>query len=313
MSSDFYYGALCGGLGGVAGQVLTNPVDIVKIRLQLDRSVGGRLNKKTGWHVFREEIRTNGSKGLCRGLTVAASHQFVYSSVRLQTYEVIKERLGDDPSFYSRMLLAALCGVLATVASNPLERCKVVIQALPKERCPSFPSLLRVFSGNSAENLVASIKGQPRTRPQGLMGGIGASAQRSAIVHAVQLSVYDSLRDVSDTLLKLHPTASLVLASILSGFISAAVGAPLDVVKTRLMAGQGGDLAFKGIADCVVRTVREEGVTALFKGYLATWLKIGPFTLAQFLVWDYMRSLRYSDDDAVIANSDMPAEGRQQT
>eukprot|EP00659_Diplonema_papillatum_P013552 gene13552-20872_t len=244
MSSDFYYGALCGGLGGVAGQVLTNPVDIVKIRLQLDRSVGGRLNKKTGWH--SEEQKTSDVKD------------------KLQNERVIKERLGDDPSFYSRMLLAALCGVLATVASNPLERCKVVIQALPKERCPSFPSLLRVFSGNSAENLVASIKGQPRTRPQGLMGGIGASAQRSAIVHAVQLSVYDSLRDVSDTLLKLHPTASLVLASILSG-------------------------------------------------YLATWLKIGPFTLAQFLVWDYMRSLRYSDDDAVIANSDMPAEGRQQT
>ena len=34
--------------------------------------------------------------------------------------------------------------------------------------------------------------------------------------------------------------------------------------------------------------------SALFKGYLATWLKIGPFTVAQFWIWE--QSMRYVSD-----------------
>ena len=37
--------------------------------------------------------------------------------------------------------------------------------------------------------------------------------------------------------------------------------------------------------------------SALFKGYLATWLKIGPFTIAQFWVWDTLRGWNNDEYD----------------
>ena len=100
--------------------------------------------------------------------------------------------------------------------SNPLERCKVVIQALPRDRCPSLPVLVRTFGKYSMGNAVSAVKREKRANPQGLMGGVGASVQRSAIVHAVQLSVYDSLRGFTDGLIS-SPLVSLVVASIFSG------------------------------------------------------------------------------------------------
>eukprot|EP01061_Rhynchopus_euleeides_P026843 TRINITY_DN43711_c0_g1_i1.p1 TRINITY_DN43711_c0_g1~~TRINITY_DN43711_c0_g1_i1.p1 ORF type:complete len:320 (+),score=110.62 TRINITY_DN43711_c0_g1_i1:196-1155(+) len=310
---EWLTGVLFGGLGGLAGQVATNPIDIVKIKLQLHKGevFAGGLSRSRGWEVLCEHVKTQGFRGLFRGLPVAASHQFVYSGARLQTYEALKEMLSDDSTdaaeagFSRRIVLASVSGVVATVLSNPLERCKVVIQAVPKEKCPSFPTLVKAFGRYSVDNTVSALKGEQRSRPQGLMGGVGASVQRSAIVHAVQLSVYDSLKDGADNILGVSQLASLVLASIFSGFASAGVGAPLDVVKTRLMAQQGRE--YSGVVDCVLRTVKEEGVSALFKGYLATWLKIGPFTVAQFWVWETLR--RYSDDEDYIEGDDAGPAG----
>eukprot|EP01064_Diplonema_japonicum_P009386 TRINITY_DN16885_c0_g1_i1.p1 TRINITY_DN16885_c0_g1~~TRINITY_DN16885_c0_g1_i1.p1 ORF type:complete len:308 (+),score=27.92 TRINITY_DN16885_c0_g1_i1:72-995(+) len=289
MVSEWIFGALYGGLGGVAGQLLTNPVDVVKIRLQLHKG-GFFVDMRTrprGWMVVRDVIGASGWSGLWRGSMVAAGHQFVYSSVRLQAYEMLKGFSAADPtevSFTQRTVIASASGVVATVLSNPLERCKVVIQALPRERCPTFPQLLKGFSNHSYENLKSTWRREQRQRPEGLMGGLGASVQRSAIVHATQLSVYDVLREWGEMHLGCSPLVSLLFASVSSGFISAGVGAPLDVIKTRLMAQQGNE--YTGFMDCLVKTVKHEGPLALFKGYLATWLKVGPFTVAQFYVWN---------------------------
>ena len=223
MGSDWIIGAACGGMGGAVGQLITNPVDVVKIQLQLHK--GGFFEdartRPRGWMVLRDIIKSNGTQGLWRGGAVACCHQFLYSSCRLQTYEVLKEYLGSaDPNFSERTLWAALSGVLATILSNPLERCKVVIQAVPREQCPSLGRLLRGFSKYSVDNLKCLYKGGERTSPQGLMGGVWPSVQRSALVHAVQLSVYDEIREYGEAQLSLDPLASIVFASTTAGMNS---------------------------------------------------------------------------------------------
>ena len=88
--SEWVAGFVFGGLGGFAGQVLTNPIDIVKIKLQLHKGAifTEEQSRPRGWGVLREHVRSNGATGLFRGLPVAAAHQFVYSGARLQAYEV---------------------------------------------------------------------------------------------------------------------------------------------------------------------------------------------------------------------------------
>lgn len=73
---------------------------------------------------------------------------------------------------------------------------------------------------------------------------------------------------------------------------------PFDVVTTRMYnqntdtsttaagsaktAGRGGAL-YSSPLDCVVKTVRAEGPMALYKGFLAHYLRIGPHTVLCFV------------------------------
>ena len=54
-----------------------------------------------------------------------------------------------------------------------------------------------------------------------------------------------------------------VLGGGAAGMAGVAAGMPFDTAKVRLQSPQ---LGFKGVSDCLVRTVREEGVRALYKG-----------------------------------------------
>ena len=54
-----------------------------------------------------------------------------------------------------------------------------------------------------------------------------------------------------------------------------------DVVKSRIMASGGAANAhaviYSGTLDCLVKTVRTEGVLALWKGFLPCWGRLGPW------------------------------------
>lgn len=45
----------------------------------------------------------------------------------------------------------------------------------------------------------------------------------------------------------------------------------------------------RGIADCLAKTVRNEGVSALYKGFWPTWSRLGPW---QFIFWVSYEQLR---------------------
>jgi len=63
-----------------------------------------------------------------------------------------------------------------------------------------------------------------------------------------------------------------------------------DVIKTRMMnQGKEGKAMYRSSYDCLVKTVRHEGVTALWKGFLPTWARLGPW---QFVFWVSYEKLR---------------------
>lgn len=70
-------------------------------------------------------------------------------------------------------------------------------------------------------------------------------------------------------------------ASAAAGLASALVMSPVDVIKTRLMVNPDG--AFKGIADCIATTMREEGVRGFYRGFTVNVLRIMPQTILTFI------------------------------
>ncbi len=54
--------------------------------------------------------------------------------------------------------------------------------------------------------------------------------------------------------------------------------------------GKTGSLYRNGF-DCIVKTVKAEGVGALYKGFSAHYLRIGPHTILTFVFFEQMKSL----------------------
>ena len=67
------------------------------------------------------------------------------------------------------------------------------------------------------------------------------------------------------------------LSSFTAGIVTAVVGAPNDLVKSRVMNDKQN--LYTNAFDCFKKALKSEGVMGLFKGVNARWMRIGPMTM----------------------------------
>jgi solute carrier family 25 protein 34/35 len=65
---------------------------------------------------------------------------------------------------------------------------------------------------------------------------------------------------------------------------------PFDVVSTRIYQSSGRQTVYHGVFDCFKKTIRTEGWTALQKGWLALYLRLGPHTILTFVFLEKIRA-----------------------
>lgn len=121
---------------------------------------------------------------------------------------------------------------------------------------------------------------------RGLWKGVFPNVQRAFLVNMGELACYDhAKRFVINHQIANDNIYAHTLASIMSGLSATTLSCPADVVKTRMMnqaAGEEGKIKYRNSYDCLVKTVRVEGFKALWKGFIPTWARLGPW---QFVFW----------------------------
>jgi solute carrier family 25 oxoglutarate transporter 11 len=90
------------------------------------------------------------------------------------------------------------------------------------------------------------------------------------LMSAAQLSSYDQMKQVMlKTKYFKDDLITHFLASFSAGFIATVVTSPIDVAKTRIMNQKPdpvtGQLQYKGVSDCLIRTMKSEGFIGLYK------------------------------------------------
>uniref|UniRef100_A0A0C9RNB7 TSA: Wollemia nobilis Ref_Wollemi_Transcript_8978_1188 transcribed RNA sequence n=1 Tax=Wollemia nobilis TaxID=56998 RepID=A0A0C9RNB7_9CONI len=130
-------------------------------------------------------------------------------------------------------------------------------------------------------------------RAEGLAGlwrGVGPNVQRAFLVNMGELACYDQAkRAIVRRGLCNDDVYAHTLASVASGLSATALSCPADVVKTRMMNQAGEE--YRGSLDCVAKTVRMEGVRALWKGFFPTWARLGPWQFVFWVSYEKFRSL----------------------
>ncbi|EPS59739.1 hypothetical protein M569_15066, partial [Genlisea aurea] len=269
--------------------VCTIPLDTAKVRLQLQKSVvagdGTAFPKYKGLlgtvgTIAREE----GLSALWKGIVPGLHRQCLFGGLRIGLYEPVKnlyvgkDHVGDVP--LSKKILAALTtGGLAISIANPTDLVKVRLQA--EGKLP--PGVARRYSG--ALNAYSTIMRQEGI--SALWTGLGPNVGRNAIINAAELASYDQ---VKQSILKIPGFSDNVLTHLVAGlgagFFAVCIGSPVDVVKSRMM----GDSSYKSTLDCFVKTLRNDGVSAFYKGFIPNFGRLGSWNVIMFLTLEQAKS-----------------------
>lgn len=260
-----------GGSASCFAACVTHPLDLVKVRLQTRLGNAPKSMVGTFVHVFQAD----GFLGLYSGLSASLLRQITYSTTRFGIYEELKSDFTthtSSPSFPTLIALASTSGFLGGVAGNPADVLNVRMQhdaALPP---------------NERRNYKNAIDGLIRmTREEGwksLFRGVWPNSMRAVLMTASQLASYDGFKRVliEHTALSDNLTTHF-MASFLAGFVATTVCSPVDVIKTRIMSSQES----KGLAKLLADVYRLEGVGWMFRGWVPSFIRLGPHTIATFL------------------------------
>lgn len=294
-----------------ATSVVFNPFDVVKTKLQtqnqLSRDASGRLYEGA-WHCVK---RVRAEDGVFRGLWLpglAASvvRDIANGAIRMGLYPAAVRNLheqlpwggeGVPTAFSTRVLAGLLTGFSGALLANPTDVVKVRLQAeagtvvngvyatgLYRGQVPS-PNAFACIWQLGAEGGI-----------RGLWRGAGANCARAALVTSGQMSSYDQtkrlLADWGAGPFQ-HEGARIAFASFVSGVTAATVAAPVDLVRSRVMDDArhpGRPSTYKGGLDCAWRTVCAEGPFALWKGWVPSYLRLGPHFMVSLPLLEILRT-----------------------
>jgi solute carrier family 25 protein 34/35 len=125
----------------------------------------------------------------------------------------------------------------------------------------------------------------------GLFYGVTAALPRAIVGSATQLTTYAVLKDLAIEKFNLRDGfPAHFFASFASSLFTVTMMNPFDVIATRIYQSSGRQTVYYGVLDCFKKTIRAEGWTALQKGWLALYLRIGPHTILTFVFLEKIRA-----------------------
>jgi len=294
---------LAGGVASCVAEAATYPIDTAKTRLQLQGQAIERRVLHAPYRgmldVWTRVASEEGARALYRGLSPALLRQAVYGTIKFGLYRTAKDFFNGqhEESVARNACYAAAAGSVASAAATPADVLKVRLQRGQQEPLSQAP----LVAGRNLREAAADV--WQREGVRGLWRGCWPTAQRAAVVAGVQLPVYDKAKTVLLRWLTDGP-ANHLASSVAAGLAAAAASCPVDVVRTRLMGQRrlkqldqhqvgGGQHAFyRGSLHCLTATLRTEGFSALYKGFVPSFVRMGPWNVIFFLVYEQLMRLR---------------------
>lgn len=276
--SNFFIGSIAGCIGATA----VYPVDFIKTRMQVQRSLS---QYKNSLDCFLKITSKEGIRGLYSGLGPQLIGVAPEKAIKLTINDFMRNKLTDKRGKlhpYGEILAGATAGACQVLFTNPLEIIKIRLQ-VRSEYIGENASKSKITAMNIIRTLGLS----------GLYKGVTACLMRDVPFSAIYFPTYAHLKK---DLFNFDPkdrkkrnklkTWELLAAGALAGMPAAYLTTPFDVIKTRLQIDpRKGETHYTGIIHAFKTILREESFRSFFKGGAARVLRSSPqfgFTLAAY-------------------------------
>ncbi|XP_057958268.1 mitochondrial thiamine diphosphate carrier 2-like isoform X1 [Malania oleifera] len=308
--------ATAGAISGAVSRTLTSPLDVIKIRFQvqleptstwdlLHRDLHTR-SKYTGiLQASKDIFREEGLRGFWRGNIPALLMVMPYTAIqftvlhRLKTFVAGSSKAEDHIhlSPYLSYVSGALAGCAATVGSYPFDLLRTILASQGEPKV--YPTMSSAFV-----DIV-------RTRGfQGLYAGLSPTLVEIIPYAGLQFGTYDTFKRWTMAWNR-HRSSStsvngtddglssfqLFLCGLAAGTCAKTVCHPLDVVKKRFQIeglqrhpkyGARVEFhAYRSMSDALSRILRSEGWAGFYKGIVPSVVKAAPAGAVTFVAYEY--------------------------
>ncbi|KAG1474227.1 hypothetical protein G6F56_000478 [Rhizopus delemar] len=303
--------ALCGGIAGVATRFVISPLDVVKIRLQvqsipfLSRSSKQPVKYKGISQTFKTIIKEEGIRGFFKGNVAAEYLYLTYGISQFYAYYYIdafmENKMQLAPSL-KPFISGMIAGSFATTVTYPFDllRTRFAVQGTKKIYKSLSHAVLDIYNEEG---------------PRGFYRGLGSSITQIMPYMGLMFFSYEGLCSFVQKLKEKqiiedkHSRTNDMVCGSLAGIISKTGVFPLDVIRKRLQV-QGPHISEYAITSipnymhqnsmfgCMKKMIYTEGFCSLYKGLAPGLLKAGPSGAAYFLVFEFSKDciIRLKED-----------------
>ncbi|XP_054743291.1 solute carrier family 25 member 35-like [Anastrepha obliqua] len=289
-----------GGLAAVGATIFTNPLDVIKTRIQLQGELAARgtyvVPYKGILHGLVTVIRNDGWSGLQKGLVPTMYFQFIVNGIRLGFYSTAantqstRRKNGGD-SFGLSLFSGAAGGAVGAYCSSPFFLVKTQLQS-------HAPKQVAVGYQHKHTGMLSALRHIYRQGGIfGLWRGSTASIARASISSGVQLATFGPVKSIlRDRNVVVQPALNSLCGGFIAGCVVTLAMTPSDVIMTRLynqgLDANGKGLLYSGWFDCFAKTARTEGLYGLYKGFWVNYLRRVPHSTLLLLFFDELMSLK---------------------
>ncbi|XP_001603742.1 mitochondrial thiamine pyrophosphate carrier isoform X2 [Nasonia vitripennis] len=302
-SEPGYHHAIAGAASGCLTRFICQPLDVVKIRFQLQVEPI-KKHSSSKYHsmlqTFRLIAKEESFYALWKGHVPAQLLSVIYGTSQFYVYIIVNQHLEkfdflSDKTKTVHFLSGALAGCFATVTSFPLDtvRTRLIAQSSQNKAYKgTIHSCTTIYKTES---------------PKGFFRGLLPTLLQIAPHAGLQFGTYELVKDIkflpannedSHHHKKVGIINSLV-AGCLAGLVAKTIVYPLDLARKRLQIqgfehgrkGFGGFFRCNGLVNCLVLTTKQEGIRGLFKGLGPSQFKAALMTALHFTFYEQALNL----------------------
>ena len=267
-----------GGISGMVATTVIQPVDMVKVRIQLAGEGTSGGPKPSPLSVTRQIIASGKALDLYTGLSAGLLRQAVYTTARLGCFDTFMGRLtqrakeqGKQVGFSERATAGLAAGGLAAMIGNPADLALIRMQSdglKPLAERKNYKSVIDALGGIAKSEGISA-----------LWAGALPTIARAMALNFGQLAFFSEAKVQLKKNTDLSARTQTLTASAIAGFFASFFSLPFDFVKTRLQKqqkGPDGKVPYRGMIDCFGKVAKQEGVMRFYRGFGTYYIRIAP-------------------------------------
>ncbi|MCJ1256295.1 putative mitochondrial 2-oxoglutarate/malate carrier protein [Lignoscripta atroalba] len=267
-----------GGLAGMAATSCIQPIDMVKVRLQLAGEGAKTGPRPSPAQITREIIASGKFLDLYTGISAGLLRQAVYTTARLGFFDTFMNSLkaraqakGQGIGFKERAAAGLSAGGLAAMVGNPADLALIRMQSdglKPAAQRANYSSVI------DALTRIAKSEGV-----YALWAGAFPTVVRAMALNFGQLAFFSEAKTQLKSRTQLSSQTQTLTASAIAGFFASFFSLPFDFVKTRLQKqtrGPDGKLPYTSMVDCFRKVTKDEGILRFYRGFGTYYVRIAP-------------------------------------